>query len=401
MGDLTGSASERPSAVAEAWRARLPVYGTAIVLSYALILAGSLWQRHWLIDADGYAMATDFIAWWSAGRMAIAGQAADIYDWTLHKAVQVAAIGRDFDDFFGWLNPPHFLLVVTPFALPDYVIGFIVWVIATAGFLAAMLRLVVPGFVVPILMAAPATLWCAASGQNGFLTAGLMAGCLALLQRAPWLAGFLLGLLTVKPQFGLLFPLFLLLDRRWTAFAAATVTTAVLALASLLVFGADVWFAFLDSTAKSNDTLLRGGAGWSKLQSLYALVFQFTGNLTAAMASQVLLLLGSIALLIWMKRRDSPYALRASVVVAAAYLVTPYVYIYDAVLLTTSAAFLVQDGLERGFRRHDVKLILVGCLMPGAFMLLGSAAAPLGCAALLAAALRRCQAGAEKAPQSR
>jgi hypothetical protein len=262
-----------------------------------------------------------------------------------------------------------------------------------------MLRLVVPGFVVPILMAAPTTLWCAAAGQNGFLTAGLMAGCLALLQRSPWRAGILLGLLTVKPQFGVLFPLFLLLDRRWTAFAAATLTTVLLAMASLLFFGIEVWLAFLDSAARSNDTLLRGGAGWSKLQSLYALTYQVTGSLAAAMAAQAALLLGLIGLLTWMKWRDRPYALRASALITAAYLATPYVYIYDAVLLTSAAAFIVQDALTREFRRHDVALITLGCLMPAGFMVLGSLAGPLGCLTLLAAALRRCQPERARSPR--
>jgi hypothetical protein len=370
------------------------------LISYALILAGSMWNRHWLIDADGYPIATDFIAWWSAGRMAMEGQAAAAYDWALHKAVQVAAIGRDFEDFFAWHNPPHFLLLVTLFAQPPYLIGFVLWVAATAGFLAAMLRLVVPGFAVPVLMAAPATLWCAAAGQNGFLTAGLMAGCLALLQRRPWQAGFLLGVLTVKPQFGVLFPLFLLLDRRWTAFAAASLTTGLLAVSALLLLGADTWLAFLDSVTTSNDTLLRGGAGWSKLQSFYAIVFQINGSQVAAMAAQMALLLGLAALLIWMRWRAQPFALRASVLITAAYLATPYVYIYDAVLLTAAAAFIVQDGLARGFRRLDIALITLGCLMPAGFMVLGSLSGPLGCLILLAVALRRCQPDEAGKPQA-
>ena len=76
----------------------------------------------------------------------------------------------------------------------------------------------------------PAALWNITAGQNGFLTAALIGGTLGLLERRPALAGICLGLLTYKPQFGLLFPLVLIADRRWlhnpvAAAVAAALTT--------------------------------------------------------------------------------------------------------------------------------------------------------------------------------
>ena len=44
-------------------------------------------------------------------------------------------------------------------------------------------------------------------GQNGFLTAALIGGTLYLIPIRPVLAGICLGLLTYKPQYGLLFPM--------------------------------------------------------------------------------------------------------------------------------------------------------------------------------------------------
>jgi hypothetical protein len=41
-------------------------------------------------------------------------------------------------------------------------------------------------------------------GQNGFLTAALLGSALLSLDRRPWLAGALIGLLAYKPQFGVL-----------------------------------------------------------------------------------------------------------------------------------------------------------------------------------------------------
>ena len=60
-------------------------------------------------------------------------------------------------------------------------------------------------------------------GQNGFLTAALLIGGLVNLDRRPILSGILFGMLTIKPQFGLLLPVLLLITGRWRVIAAAVV----------------------------------------------------------------------------------------------------------------------------------------------------------------------------------
>jgi hypothetical protein len=47
------------------------------------------------------------------------------------------------------------------------------------------------------------------AGQNSFLTLGLAGMGLALLDRRPWLAGMCIGLIAIKPQFGIVFPVVL------------------------------------------------------------------------------------------------------------------------------------------------------------------------------------------------
>ncbi len=74
-------------------------------------------------------------------------------------------------------------------------------------------------------------------GQNGFVTAALLIGGLANLDRKPVLAGVLFGILTIKPQFGLLLPVLLVMTGRWRVIAAAVVTTAVLVALTSLWFG--------------------------------------------------------------------------------------------------------------------------------------------------------------------
>ena len=72
-----------------------------------------------------------------------------------------------------------------------------------------------------LALAVPMVLNNALVGQNGFLTAALIGGTLYLMPVRPILAGICLGLLSYKPQYGLLFPLVLIAASQWTVFFSA------------------------------------------------------------------------------------------------------------------------------------------------------------------------------------
>ena len=46
----------------------------------------------------------------------------------------------------------------------------------------------------------------------------------------------LFGILTIKPQIGMLLPVILLLERRWLTIASAVVTTAILVVLTSMLF---------------------------------------------------------------------------------------------------------------------------------------------------------------------
>src|SRR3546814_4826722 len=96
------------------------------------------------------------------------------------------------------------------------------------------------------LLLAPASYINISGGQNGFLTGALLIGGLRLLGPKPILAGICFGLLTVKPQLGILLPFALLASRQWTAIVVASVTAALLVGASALLFGWESWQAYAE-----------------------------------------------------------------------------------------------------------------------------------------------------------
>lgn len=59
------------------------------------------------------------------------GTLAAAYDWPTHKAMEVAALGRPFDDYFGWHYPPPFLFVAAALALVPYTAAFVLWTFGT------------------------------------------------------------------------------------------------------------------------------------------------------------------------------------------------------------------------------------------------------------------------------
>ena len=86
-------------------------------------------------------------------------------------------------------------------------------------------------------------------------------------------------------------------------------------------------------------------------------------------------------------------------VCAAAMLSTPYVLDYDLVVLGLGAAFLVADGLERGFLPWEKSLLALVWISPLVGRTLAEAASlplgQLGIVVLLALAVRRTLARAE------
>jgi hypothetical protein len=196
----------------------------------------------------------------------------------------------------------------------------------------------------------PAAIWNVTAGQNGFLTAALIGGTLGLLERHPALSGICLGLLTYKPQFGLLFPIVLIADRRWLTIAVAALTAIVLAALSWLAFGSASWEAFVHWAPLSSHALIDEGAlDWYRLQSVFALVRAHGGSETLAWIVQGMVSLALAVGLAWLWQSRVAFELKAAALASGALLATPYLFMYDLVVLAVAVAFLLRLALAREF----------------------------------------------------
>jgi hypothetical protein len=176
----------------------------------------------WIFNEHGLGIPTDFVNVWSAGRLVLDGHPALAYDWDIQKQLQVAVLGQSYDGNFAWHYPPPFLFIAAVLAHFPYAVAFIGWAaISLVPYLAVMRAIVGRPFGLLLAVAFPVVLTNTLVGQNGFLTASLIGATLYLMPIRPVLAGICLGLLSYKPQYGLLFPLVLIAASRWTVFFTA------------------------------------------------------------------------------------------------------------------------------------------------------------------------------------
>jgi hypothetical protein len=370
----------------------------ALVTAHAVYLVASYLQGTWLVQPDGAGIPSDFVNVWAAGRLALDGNPAAAYDWQLHKAMEVRAVGQPFDGYFGWHYPPPFLFAAAILALFPYVPAYVGWLLGTFPAYILAVRGIVGHRIGYLLAAAfPAVLSNFVVGQNGFLTAGLLGGALLFVERRPVLAGCLLGLMTYKPHLGLLFPIVLAAAGYWRVFGAAAAVAALMAVSSWTAYGTATWEAFFASIGHTSQAFLSDGwADWSKLQTTFGLVRTLGGNEALAWSLQAVIGIAAAVVVAAMWRRPLPFEIKAAALATGAMLATPYLYTYDLVVLAVPLAFLFRAGRAGGFLPHEMPGIGLACLLILSFPFVQ---APVGLAAIVVvAALIARRAVASRAP---
>lgn len=311
-------------------------------------------------DFAGRPLGTDFSNIWSAGWMALHGQAPLAWHWPAQAAVQAAVHQDAAIPFYGWHYPPPFLLVAATLAIMPYTVALILWQVLTLAGALWLVSRIIPGRVALLAAAgAPVVFVCLGHGHNGFLTAALFGGGLLLLDRRPLLAGVMLGCLVYKPQFAILLPLVLLAAARPRAIAGAALSSGALVAATFAIWGWPVWQAFLDSLPLTRSVVIEGGGtGWHKIQTAFGATRALGGSIAFAYAVQSAVTLAALTGAVLGTLRAAP-ALRNAIVLIAALLSTPYALDYDYTLAGVAIAFLCADASQRGFLRWEKTLLAV------------------------------------------
>jgi alpha-1,2-mannosyltransferase len=353
---------------------RMVFYCCAMCVLYVVIIAFWAYASHGFTDPRLTRPAADFSIFWSASYGLIHGSAMQVYDHaSFDKLQRILFTNVSHDSVMPWLYPPTFLVLISPLALLPQLVMYFVFVGASIALLSAgTLRLSGLAdsfrgsrFAWFVVAAAPCMFVPAIFGQNSLLTAGIAALTLHWLRRHPVRAGLCLGLLAIKPQMAVLFPLVLIAARAWRTLAAAAFSAALFGTLSVLVCGVQSVRLFFVNTGIARETLLEHCRGyWLASPTAFAVLRESGAPIAVAFAAQacVGLIAAATAWHVWRSTRDT--RLRTASLVTATLLTNPYVWHYELAWLGIAIACLSALGIDKGWLRGEQSVIALAWLLP-------------------------------------
>lgn len=295
---------------------------------------------------------TDFNSFHIAGSLAAQGHAEGAYDIRTMLDAQQALAGMR--SFMPWTYPPPFTLLVE--GLSRLPVGFAFALFSGGSFLFYVFVLGriagkwLPGALLGVL---PAVLLNLRTGQNGFLTAGLIGGFLLLVgNRRPALGGLALGLMVLKPHLALGAAAFAALRKNVVSVAVAAATALAASALATWAYGPAIWVHFQAALGSALGFLAAGYYPLFRMASVYACLHSLGVPSGAAMAAQVATALAALGLLSWSVARGLPFRFQAAATCAATLSISPYCYDYDLALIGVALAFVLPDLVMRASQRE-------------------------------------------------
>ncbi len=346
---------------AEFLRALLLLGGALFVLTIATYLATTDWAGAFPRDKATLVLGRDFLNLWMYGRALFdGGEPARFYDVATYNGALAHMLGPGYPGQ-NWPNPPTALVVMAPFGLLSYFPALLAW--AGVSFLAFYLagrRELADWRTLAIVAMSPAALLCVLSGQSSFLTTAALLAIFAQLDKRPTLAGVLIGLLTVKPQLGILFPFALVASGRWRVFLAAGVTAVGLLAASVALGGIESWHDYIVKALPLQREVLQDAAGTAMpfhptiFMNIRGLVGNHLGEIVQFAFSVVAVIAVSVA---FRARKDADPRMLQALFLACTVSASPYMGAYDLLPLTFAAVALIAEEKLDGKGRRLAQLV--------------------------------------------
>lgn len=341
--DGVHSAAEREALTACFWLGLFFTLATAIGQLLVLEPHPGVWR-----DGSTLVVGRDFMNFWMYGKAASLERPGLWYDVPAYHEVQRAWLGADYQGT-NLSYPPSVIPFAWPFAQLPYLAALALWSALGMAILAGVLR--TRGFgqrLIAIVFLSPAVIFCLISGQSSLITAAMTIGALAVLDRRPVLAGALIGLLTLKPQLGLLYPLMLAASGRWRVFGVAAATSLAIVALTAALYGPEVWIDFVKLGLPVQSHVLADPELIAT--PFYVTVFMNIRGLDApywvAMSAQLAVSLPAAAI-VWRafsKRRDADPQMLGALFLACSVAATPYMLAYDSLPLAIAAMALLASG---------------------------------------------------------
>jgi hypothetical protein len=280
----------------------------------------------------------DFANYWMGARLFLTHRIDVLFDPSLYAHAITTTWGEALRTLT-FSYPPSMLPLIGWLGLLPYPVALALWtLLGLASLFAAAWPHSKNPWVVAAILVSPAVLACIDDGQNGLFTSALIVAALNRIDRRPIVSGVLIGILTAKPQLGILLPVALLAARRWHVIGAASASALGVFVLSLIFVGPDAWRLYLTKTAAYQGFLFRHSDGpWQTMTPSPAVATVTAGaSWPLAFAIQAAVSLAMVALVaaVFAARGRRPITnLDKVVLVAATFLASPYSFNYDMAAL--------------------------------------------------------------------
>lgn len=281
----------------------------------------------------------DFVNYWMSGRMARAGDIANLFPMDQYVEALNTAFPGQINEPRNWSYPPHFILLCLPFSFPPYpaayllfmAAGLVFWSFAcvkAVNYFSPMTR--ISPLVKVLILLLPFIALQFLVGQNGFIFGGAFLLALVYRHDKPWVTGLMLAILTMKPHLGLLWPFLLIFERNWRAILWGAGFTSVLILSSIAAFGWASWQWFFTLTFEiQNDVAFEwSGVFLHMMPSWFAALRAFGIDGHVAIFVHLLIMAPLLAAAVWAMTRTDRFG-RTLLIITATYTVLPYLFNYD------------------------------------------------------------------------
>jgi len=315
---------------------------------HAAITATILWATllvAFVIPGDrfvtGDLKGADFVYFYTLGTVAFDGDYPRAADDEYLYARQLQLVPASSGDHHISVYPPTAALFFRPLAALPYRLAVVLWAMLTlAGYAASIFliwrrfrRLLPDGRFTAVAAAAFPPLWyLVLYGQTTVIPLlALTLAWLAFDGHRPIAAGVAVGLLAMKPQFGLVFAVVLLAAGNWRVVFGVMLSVASQLGLVVMTMGSQALVRYAETLQQLRSVQEQLEPSPYRMHSLRVLTDQLPGGVATVMWLAMVALIVVVALMVW--RSNAPLSLRFSSMVIGTVLVSPHLFVYDAAVL--------------------------------------------------------------------
>lgn len=330
-----------------------------------IVLAFEIWGMGYIFQAvlfeDGpLSFGFDFSAFWSAAQLSAEGRALDAFNGEVIGPLERSVIPEDGTLY--WHYPPTMQLAVLPLAGMDFGVSYVLSVVLGIVCLVWMALQVEPDRPAAeklVIISSPFVWMNFVQGQNGAFIALFLVMFLLSLERKRWMwAGFWGALLLVKPHFGVLLPLIVILRGDWRVFAWGGLFGGLFCGATIAAFGIELWQAFWDNREFLKTVLDEGELALQQISGYsFAQQMEWPQSVAIAIQAVTIVLAVAVTTLVWRSDQVSSQ-LRIATAIVCSLMISPYSFFYDASVSSVAVYLLYRKDPSQPSPRGGQLILL-------------------------------------------